>query len=221
MKNFRPAFYASLLIALASSLVHAQQSTRTWVSTTGDDANVCSSTSPCKTFAGAISKTNTGGEIDVLNSGGFGAVSILKSITIDGTGALALITAAAGNGITINLQDPADVAKSVRLRGLSINGFGTGANGISIVAAQRVSVENCVIDGFSQNGMLVASGRVFIRNTTIRNNTLAGVSASTGGGSVGLYDVALIFNGATTAAEASSLIWFTKMVTFGNTRHLR
>jgi hypothetical protein len=62
------------------------QATRTWVSGVGDDANPCSRTAPCKTFAGAISKTAPCGEISVLDPGGFGAVTITKSITINGTG---------------------------------------------------------------------------------------------------------------------------------------
>ena len=95
------------------------QATRTWVSGMGDDANPCSRTAPCKTFAGAISKTAAGGEINVLDSGGFGAVTITKSITIDGAGALASILALNTNGIVIN---GANIV--VNLRNLAINGAG-------------------------------------------------------------------------------------------------
>src|SRR5574339_373052 len=84
-----------------SGPLHAQ-ATRTWVSGVGDDANPCSRTAPCKTFAGAISKTATAGEINVLDPGGFGAVTITKSITIDGAGAQASILAANTNGVIIN-----------------------------------------------------------------------------------------------------------------------
>src|SRR5437764_7609845 len=96
---FRVAFFASIILALAS-LGHAQ-ATRTWVSGVGDDLNPCSRTAPCKTFAGALPKTVTGGEIDALDPGGFGPVIISKSITIDGTGVLAGILAVSGNGIAI------------------------------------------------------------------------------------------------------------------------
>src|SRR5258705_5331252 len=74
----------AILTVAASSLAQAQ-ATRTWVSGVGDDANPCSRTAPCKTFAGAISKTAKDGEIDALDPAGFGAVTITKSITIDGS----------------------------------------------------------------------------------------------------------------------------------------
>jgi hypothetical protein len=192
MNNYRTAFYASLLVALISSAAQAQ-ATRTWVSGVGDDANPCSRTAPCKTFAGAISKTAVGGEIDALDSGGFGAVTISKSVTIDGTGMLAAILASGTTGIRINITDPKDTAKSVRLRGLSINGWGTGINGIHVIAAGLVSFEDCVIDGFTASGITVAAGVVFVRNTTIRNNVTAGITITAG--YVGLADVALVFNG--------------------------
>jgi len=83
------------------------QATRTWVSGVGDDANPCSRTAPCKTFAGAISKTAPGGEINALDPAGYGAVMITKSITIDGGGTLASILASGGiNGIVVMLRLP-------------------------------------------------------------------------------------------------------------------
>src|SRR6185295_2260553 len=102
------------------------QASRTWVSGVGDDANPCSRTSPCKTFAGAISKTVIGGEIDALDDAGFGAVTITKSITIDGGGHLAGILASFTNGINIHIaEDPDDPMRRVVLRGLYINGTGS------------------------------------------------------------------------------------------------
>src|SRR3989454_8955497 len=94
------------------------QATRTWVSGVGDDVNPCSRTAPCKTFAGAISKTADCGEIDALDPGGFGAVTITKAITIDGTGTMASILASGTTGVIINATN----AKVITLRGLSING---------------------------------------------------------------------------------------------------
>src|SRR5271156_5897788 len=93
---------AALLLALQVSASHAQ-ATRTWVSGVGDDVNPCSRTAPCKTFAGAISKTATGGEIDVLDPGGFGTVTITKSITLDGGGGqVASVLTVGTPGININ-----------------------------------------------------------------------------------------------------------------------
>src|SRR5213593_1486844 len=121
------------------------QATRTWVSGVGDDVNPCSRTAPCKTFAGAISKTAEGGEIDALDPGGFGGVTITKSITIDGTGTFASILASLVNGIVINAA-PTDV---ITIRGISINGFCNGINGINILQAKTVNVEDCVIFRFN------------------------------------------------------------------------
>ena len=85
MEENRLSLCSSSYLPVAGSLAHAQ-ATRTWVSGVGDDANPCSRTAPCKTFAGAISKTAAGGEINVLDPGGFGAVTITKSITISSRG---------------------------------------------------------------------------------------------------------------------------------------
>src|SRR4030095_4624515 len=119
-----------LALAITLTLVstaHAQN--RTWVSGVGDDMFPCSRTAPCKTYAGAIIKTAKDGEISTLDPGGFGAVTITKSITINGGGGGAgygSIIAASINGIVINITDAADVRKSVRIDGLNINGVSTG-----------------------------------------------------------------------------------------------
>lgn len=151
------------------------QATRTWVSGVGDDANPCSRTAPCKTFPGAISKTAAGGEISVLDPGGFGTVTITKSITINsvdsGEGG---ILASSTTGITIN----AGATGRVTLRGLVINGAGTGINGIRIISAAEVIVEDCRIEGFrgssNSNGILLAPSagttRLTVRNSTINAN---------------------------------------------------
>lgn len=212
MNNFRTAFHTSLLIALISSAVQAQ-ATRTWVSGVGDDVNPCSRTAPCKTFAGAIAKTATRGEIDCLDSAGFGTLIISKSITIDGTGVLGGVLASGMNGITINLTALNDTAKTVRLRGLSLNGVGTGTNGINVVSAGYVSIEDCVIDGFAI-GINVDTATVFVRNTTIRKNKTAGINAKSG--LVGLADVALVFN--EVATVGSTIQSLGNVYMFGNTR---
>src|ERR1700755_3119247 len=91
----------SLTPLLASAPAHAQ-ATRTWVSGVGDDVNPCSRTAPCKTFAGAISKTAAGGEINCMDPGGFGGVTITKSITLDCTATLGSILASSTTGVIIN-----------------------------------------------------------------------------------------------------------------------
>src|SRR5258705_4137639 len=122
----------SAFMLTVTSLANAQ-ATRTWVSGVGDDANPCSRTAPCKTFAGAISKTAVDGEIDALDPGGFGAVTITKAITIDGgpTGEAGIL-AAGTTGIIVNLTANSG-SNVVELRSISINGAGTGTNGIRIL----------------------------------------------------------------------------------------
>jgi hypothetical protein len=187
---------ATFIFAVAS-LAQAQAS-RTWVSGVGDDANPCSRTAPCKTWAGAISKTAACGEIDALDPAGYGAVTITKSITLDGTGQLASILASLVNGIIINAAST-DV---VTIRGISINGFCNGINGINILQAKTVNVEDCVIFRFNTgNGITVNETNdlnLNVRNTVIRDNTLDGVNTFTSGGAntvkVTLEHVSLIGN---------------------------
>src|SRR5579872_6715023 len=110
------------ILAFGTTMMHGQAS-RTWVSGVGDDANPCSRTAPCKTFAGAISKTAAGGEIDALDPGGFGALTITKAITLDGGGGqVASVLVAGTNGIVV-AAGPNDV---VIIRNLRINGFSSG-----------------------------------------------------------------------------------------------
>ena len=218
MKNFQSAFRALLVVAVTLTAVGLAQAqaTRTWVSGVGDDVNPCSRTAPCKTLAGSISKTAAGGEIDALDSGGFGSVTITKSITIDGTPMLAGILSSGTNGIIINI-DPKDPAKSVRLRGLAINGAGTGKTGIDIIAADKVSVEDCVIDGCVNGIMVEGATSVFIRNSAIRNNSVAGINVSSEKGLVAASDLSLVFNAAPTIGPAASFVWYAGVVGFGNT----
>jgi hypothetical protein len=156
------------------------QATRTWVSGVGDDVNPCSRTAPCKTFAGAISRTAAGGEISVLDSGGFGAVTITKSVSIVSEGSEGGILASGTNGIVIN----AGATDVVSIRGLVIEGAGTGLNGIRVLRAGSVYVSNTVIRGFragAGRGLDIQSStsttRVYLKNVEINNN-LTGVFAS-------------------------------------------
>lgn len=183
-------YLATLLFAF-SSLVNAQ-ATRTWVSGVGDDVNPCSRTAPCKTFAGAISKTATNGEINCLDPGGYGAVTITKSIIIDCEDTQGSILAAGTNGVIINITAAADTKKSVKLRGLSINGAATGINGVRVLAANSVNLEEVVIDGFTTHGVSLetttGTTKVSIDNCAMRSNTGNGINTFIIGGNV-LLDV--------------------------------
>lgn len=182
---------AVLIVCLACSTLAQAQATRTWVSGVGDDANPCSRTAPCKTFAGAISKTAAGGEISVLDPGGFGAVTITKAITLNGDGTLAGILSATVNAIIIN----AGVNDRVVIRNISINGTSgasIGLNGIRYLAGKGVVVENCSISGFSQKGIDVSlgagTGKLDVINTTF-NAVADGVTITSGVVNASLFNV--------------------------------
>lgn len=217
MIKFYPTIKALLVTSFILALATAAQAqaTRTWVSGVGDDVNPCSRTAPCKTFAGAISKTAKDGEISVLDPGGYGAVTITKSIYINGThgAGYGSIISSLVNGIIINITDVNDVRKAVRLRSLDINGASTGINGVSILAATNVWVEDCVIDGTTGNGttsgigirmaLTATSGSLFVSDSRIHKN-VTGVRVTTTSG----FAVATIRNSNiennTTGVEAAA-----------------
>jgi hypothetical protein len=185
-------FFAPIL---ASAPAHAQ-ATRTWVSGVGDDANPCSRTAPCKTFAGAISKTAAAGEINCLDPGGFGAVTITKSITLNCSATLGSVLVAGTNAININ----AATTDRVVLRGIQIQGVNSGLVGVKIFAAAAVSIEECVITQFTQQGINDArtSGgtELYIRNTIVSNNTGNAISlVATVGNKAVIEGSSLINNG--------------------------
>ena len=182
----------SFVFALAVTAAPAQaQATRTWVSGVGDDVNPCSRTAPCKTFAGAISKTAAGGEINCLDPGGFGTVTITKSITIDCEDTQGSILSSGTNGVNVN-DSASGSPNTIRviLRGLSINGAGTttGLSGVNFTSGASVTIEKCIIQNFNTspaNGIRVAvSGgsapaELYVSDTTIVNS---GIGPTTGGG---------------------------------------
>src|SRR3954449_7942308 len=179
------------LAVLALPATASAQATRTWVSGVGDDANPCSRTAPCKTFAGAISKTAAGGEINVLDPGGFGGVTITKSITISSEGFEAGVLVSGTNAIIINALST-DV---VVLRGLDIEGLGTGLDGIKVLGTlAALHVEKCTINAFrgtNGSGIEIAttSGttQVYIKDTIVRDSgqgTGGGIFINPAGGTV-------------------------------------
>jgi hypothetical protein len=181
----------AMLVALLQTVPAQAQATRTWVSGTGLDSNPCSRTAPCKTFAGAISQTLAGGEISVLDSGGYGAVTINKAITINGEGTLASILSGSGAGITI----AAAASDRVIIRNISINGTGGGTDGIFITSG-HVTIDKCFIYGF-QVGFLGGIGInvattggsfVDIRDTNITNSSSGILMQATSSFVVGTID---------------------------------
>jgi hypothetical protein len=178
MKRLSVNVLTVLVLLFACSALAQAQATRTWVSGVGDDANPCSRTAPCKTFAGAISKTAPGGEINVLDPGGFGAVTITKPITISSEGFEAGVLVSGTNGIIVNVPNGTDV---VVLRGLDIEGLGTGLSGITVLTGGTVFVEKCTINRFTTGINFVptvANSQLHVVDSIVRNNG----TGNTGGG---------------------------------------
>lgn len=166
--------------AFAFAAPAAAQATRTWVSGVGDDVNPCSRTAPCKTFAGAISKTAAGGEIDCLDPGGFGTLTITKSITIDCSGTFGSTLNSGGiNGFVVNDSATATPGTvKVVLRGISINGAGTtpGLNGIRFISGASLAVVDAIIqnngspNGYGVSFQPTAAAKLFLTNVVITGN---------------------------------------------------
>ena len=172
---------ACLLLLVAGTSPAFAQATRTWVSGVGDDANPCSRTAPCKTLAGAISKTAASGEINILDPAGVGAVTITKSISIRAEGLEAGVLVSGTNGIIIS----AGVSDTIVLRGLDIEGLGTGLNGIRFLSGGTLHVENCTVNNFTQSGIQFApsgASKLFIKDTIVRGNNPGG-----GAGFAGIF----------------------------------
>lgn len=215
MKLISTVFTFLALAVLVTAPANAQ-ATRTWVSGVGDDVNPCSRTAPCKTFAGAISKTAAGGEISVLDPAGFGAVTITKAITINGEGTLAGITASLTTGVIVN----AGVNDRVVLRNLAINGVGNGISGIRYLAGKSLTVDNVTISGFTTRGIdvsLTANGNLNVTNTLI-TNAPTGVRVTTTSGIVLAWLDNVTLTGLTNGLEgaANSRVTISNSVISGN-----
>jgi hypothetical protein len=181
MKRVAAAAGFAFLFALLLSHTAQAQAFRTWVSNGGDDMNPCSTTSPCRTFAGAIAKTAAGGIISVLNTGGYGSITITKSISIVAEGVQASILTST-NGITIN----AGQTDVVYLRGIFIQAQTVAnqpppSNGILINSAGAVHINKCDIQGFSGGNAIqitsTGATEVLVSDCTIALNA-AGIAAT-------------------------------------------
>ncbi|GAC1334426.1 MAG: hypothetical protein NVSMB26_17140 [Beijerinckiaceae bacterium] len=150
------------------------------------DANPCSRTAPCKTFAGAISKTAAAGEINCLDSGGFGTLTITKSISLVCNGVIGSVLAAGTVGFNINVA----ATDTVVIDGIEIEGAGTGTTGINVVGSGKIFLHNVSIRHFTGNGISlngVAGARLNVMNSFIVNN--AGgfdITGAAGAANVGL-----------------------------------
>jgi hypothetical protein len=193
--RFTISILTSIIFIFALATMTQAQATRTWVSGVGDDVNPCSRTAPCKTYAGAISKTAKDGEISTLDPGGFGTLTITKSITVNGGGAGqgygSVLSALAPQGFLINITDVNDVRKTVRLNWLDINGASTGTDGVRMIAGSVLFIENTNIDGLVGDGVDVNIAganiaELYMRNVSIRNCVGNGVilNASNASGAV-------------------------------------
>jgi hypothetical protein len=176
-------------LVIALSATSYGQASRTWVSSVGNDADPCSRSAPCKTFAGAYSKTTAFGEINVVDPGAYGTLTIGKSITVRSDHIEAGVLVSGINGFIVNVAATDDVV----IDGLDFEGLGAGAaslNGVKVIGTGKVFIRNCRIHGFRSvngtdgNGVLVAgtaNARVIIENCQINNNT-GGVSVKGTGG---------------------------------------
>ena len=176
-KSVLLAFIGAICLVLVSMPANAQ-ATRTWISGVGDDANPCSRTAPCKTFAGAISKTATFGEINCLDPGGFGAVTITKSIALICDSVEGGVLVSGTNGIVVNVG-ASDV---VLLQGLDIEGITTGLSGVLFLGSGTLHVVDCTIKlfnsssaGFGINFTPNGAGKLFVTDSRISDNGVANI----------------------------------------------
>jgi hypothetical protein len=197
-----------LFLAQLSISAHAATTARTWVSGVGNDANtasLCSRAAPCATFATAQTVTSVGGEINCVDPGGFGAVTITQSISIICTAGEAGVIVSGANGITIIAASNA----VVYLSGLDIESLSGGFNGVEISSALRVTIQNCVIRGFFDGVMTEHSSSMTleIKDTTVTNNANNGVEIeSLGGTTYASIDHSLIGNNANNGVFAYSSV---------------
>jgi hypothetical protein len=186
------AVLGTILLPVLCTVPAQAQSTRTWVSGVGDDTNPCSRTAPCLTFAGAIAKTAAGGEIDALDPGGFGTLTINKSITIDGGGGQVASVQVSGNTGILVSAGATDIVtiRNVQFQGDLGNGSNGGGGGIGFNSGATLSIDNCKFDGFNSGAILAnpsANAILNVTNTIITNanfGILLGPNSGTLNGSI-------------------------------------
>ena len=174
-------FFAIATMVLAGSC-HVFAASQTWVSSTGSPSNPCTRALPCATFAQALKVTDAGGVIGVIDPGDFGpAVTISRSVTIDGGGVLAGLQSSATGTAAITVS--AGLNDTVILRGLHIDGAGTGETGVEFTSGGFLYVEKCTISNFTTYGIDFepnSASQLFVTDTNIDNANAATTS-------VGIY----------------------------------
>jgi hypothetical protein len=207
MFPFRSSSAQATVLAVAAMLLSSagfSQAIHTFVSGVGDDVNPCSRNAPCKTFAGAMSKTAPNGEINVIDPGGFGAVTITKSITIDGRGVHSSISATGGiSGIIVN----AGANDKVIIRNLTINGFGSGKYGVRFIAGGSVTLDHVIINGETDNGVdatVAQNCQLNLSDVAITNCLLSGIQTQTSAGNIFLNLDGVRINACGTGLNASN-----------------
>lgn len=169
MKTPREILIMTLLLFSASGFA---QTVRTWVSTTGSDANPCSRTAPCRNLAAGITAVNAGGEVVVADSGGYGSVTVSKAVSIiSPPGLHAAIAPTSGTALTVT----AGIDDAVVLRGLYLNSQGATA-GIEFTSGRTLHLESLVINGFGAGLVADAGTNLFLKDSLVRNNADLGVS---------------------------------------------
>lgn len=211
-----------LVFAVAGLGVQVQdasaQANRTWVSGVGDDVNPCSRTAPCKTFAGAISKTAAGGEINTLDPAGFGFVTITKAISIIHQGGVGGIANTATNGIVVNAPAGAEVV----IEGLDIDGYNTGGlTGVRVLSASTVTIRKTRIRN-QAIGVEVAGPqgtRVTIEDSQISGSTtgLKILGAAGAANSVAVINSTIERNGVGVEVNTKDVVMLRGSNIFGNT----
>jgi hypothetical protein len=220
--------FVLLLVAGPLAPGAGAQATRTWISGVGDDANPCSRTAACKTIAGAISKTATGGEINGLDPGGYGAVTVTKPITIDfsATGSGGVLNTGS-NGIMVQAPDTADVI----LRNLDIYGGAAlapgacayaGLAGVRVTGGKTIRIENSTIASQTTGVQIVPTAGdvdVFVNRTDISNTCAYGIQVAPTGGHaarVTVRDSTITNAGTAISANAGAHVWLTDTTIFDN-----
>jgi hypothetical protein len=167
---------ALLVVSTLHALPAAALNVRSFVASTGSDANSCARAFPCRTLQVAHDKTVAGGEVNMLDVAGYGAVTITKSISIvnDGVGSAGVLVPSGADGITIN----AGASGDVNLRGLIVEGAGVGSTGIVVLSARTVAIQNSVVRGMVNSGVAIvptAGTRVAVSDSYVSHNGAIGI----------------------------------------------